>query len=321
MSAFPPLAVQPVVLGTMTFGDTTEPTEVARIVDAALAAGVTWFDTANVYAGGRSEEILRDLLRGHDDVVVATKCGMPAADVEGEQALLSPSAVRTAVEGSLRRLGRDHVELLYLHRPDRATPIDETLTAVAELVREGKVGALGVSNYAAWQIGELVRAAEAVGAPRPLVSQQMYNMVARRLDEEYAEYSATTGLATIVYNPLAGGLLTGRYDFDTSPVSGRFATAANAATYRERYWDPRLFDAVRRLREVAADAGMPLPEMALRWALGRPVCSSVLIGASRVDQLEANLHAISRGPLAPDLMLAIDEVGHDLRGPMPAYNR
>ncbi|GAA5165814.1 aldo/keto reductase [Ornithinimicrobium tianjinense] len=321
MSASPPLVVPPVALGTMTFGDLTEPAEAARIVDVALTAGVTWFDTANVYAGGRSEEILRDLLRGRDDVVVATKCGMPAADVEGEQALLSPSAVRTAVEGSLRRLGRDHVELLYLHRPDRATPIEETLSAVAELVREGKVGALGVSNYAAWQIGELVRAAEEVGAPRPLVSQQMYNMVARRLDEEYAEYAATTGLATIVYNPLAGGLLTGRYDVDTLPGSGRFATAANAATYRERYWDPRLFDAVRRLSAVAADAGMPLLEMALRWALGRPVCTSVLVGASRADQLEANLRAISRGPLGPDLMRAIDEVGQDLRGPMPAYNR
>lgn len=321
MSAFPPLAVQPVVLGTMTFGDTTEPAEAARIVDVALAAGVTWFDTANVYAGGRSEEILRDLLRGHDDVVLATKCGMPAADVEGEQALLSPSAVRTAVEGSLRRLGRDHVELLYLHRPDRATPIEETLTAVAELVREGKVGGLGVSNYAAWQIGELVHTAEKVGAPRPLVSQQMYNMVARRLDEEYAEYAATTGLATIVYNPLAGGLLTGRYDVGTSPQSGRFATAANAATYRERYWDPRLFDAVRRLDAVAADAGLPLLELALRWALGRPVCTSVLLGASRADQLEANLRALSRGPLAPDLMQAVDDVGQDLRGPMPAYNR
>lgn len=321
MDAVTLAAVPPLVLGTMTFGDTTDAREAARVFDHALSTGITWIDTANAYAAGRTEEILAGLLRGHDDLVLATKAGMPNPDVDGDHGLLSPRALRASLEGSLRRLGREHVEILYLHRPDRDTPLRQTLEAVAELVSEGKVGALGVSNYAAWQIGDLVRVADEVGAPRPLVSQQMYNMVARRLDEEYTEYAATAGLETVIYNPLAGGLLTGRYDFGTPAESGRFATANVAKSYRDRYWDARLFQAVHRLETIASSAGMPLLEMALRWTVSRPVTNSVLLGASRLEQLHANLEAIRKGPLEPDLMKDIDAIGADLRGPMPAYNR
>jgi aryl-alcohol dehydrogenase-like predicted oxidoreductase len=146
-------------------------------------------------------------------------------------------------------------------------------------------------------------------------------MLARRLDEEYAEYAATSGLATMVYTPLAGGLLTGRHTFDAPAGHGRFGDASNAQLYRERYWDQRLFQAVDRLTGIASTAGVPLAELALRWTISRPVTRSVLLGASRVDQFTANVAALGNGPLDADVLAAIDEVGADLRGPMPAYNR
>ncbi|WP_235215377.1 aldo/keto reductase [Phaeacidiphilus oryzae] len=317
-----PVPLSRLVLGTMTFGDTVDRAGCATMLDASLDAGLTAVDTANGYAGGESERILGELLRTRrDQVLLATKAGIPHPD-QGDHPPLSPAGIRAALEGSLRRLGTDRVELFYLHRPDRSTPIEETLRTVAELVAEGKVLALGVSNYAAWQIGELVRTADALGAPRPVVAQQMHNLLARRLEEEYVEYAATTGLHTMVYNPLGGGLLTGRHRFDRAPGGGgRFSDSRVAAMYRERYWDRRLFEAVDRLSAIAADAGIPLAELALRWLLDRPSTDSLLLGVSRPEQLRENLAAAAAGPLPAEVTKACDEVGADLRGPMPAYNR
>ncbi|GAA0527492.1 aldo/keto reductase [Saccharopolyspora thermophila] len=316
-----PVPMSRLVLGTMTFGDTVDEAGAARILDAALDAGITGVDTANAYAGGATEEILARLLRDRRDrVVLATKAGMPHPDA-GEHPLLSARGMRAALEGSLRRLGVDHVDLFYLHQPDRSTPIAETLTAVAELAAEGKIRALGVSNYAAWQISEITHVAAEVGAPRPVVAQQLYNLLARRVEEEYLEYARTTGLSTMVYNPLGGGLLTGRHSFEQDPGPGRFGDSRLAAMYRQRYWDERLFQAVGQLTGIARDAGIPLAELSLRWLLGRDGVDSLLLGGSRVEHLEANIAAAGRGPLPADVVAACDEVGARLRGPMPAYNR
>ncbi|GAA2870710.1 aldo/keto reductase [Nonomuraea rubra] len=301
------------VLGTMTFGDTVDPATAARMLDLALDAGVTGVDTANGYAGGAAEEILGTLLRGRRDrVVLATKAGIPHPDAAGH-APLSPAGLRLALEGSLRRLGTDHVDLFYLHQPDRATPLESTLATVAELMAEGKIGELGVSNYAAWQIAGM--------SPRPVVAQQLYNLLARRVEDEYAEFAVTSGLRTMVYNPLGGGLLTGRHRFDQTPATGRFGDSRLAAMYRERYWDAELFKAVEALGSIALEAGLPLPELSLRWLLGRPMVSAVLLGASSPAQLRANLAALAAGPLPAEVAAACDTVGDALRGPMPAYNR
>ncbi|WP_157154993.1 aldo/keto reductase [Diaminobutyricimonas sp. LJ205] len=312
--------VPPIVLGTMTFGDTVDRATAAEIVDAALEKGVRWFDTANSYSDGASEEMLGGILGARDDVIVATKVGQPQSSV-GEDRLLSREKVRRSVEASLRRLGRDHVDVLYLHKPDRSTPITETLDEVAALASEGKVRQLGISNHAAWQIAAVRSVAAEVGAPPVAVSQQLYNAVARRLEEEYQEYAVTTGLPTVIYNPLAGGLLTGRYHATTDAAQGRFGDARNAKEYRARYWNERFFSAVTTLAQVADDAGMPLPELALRWTIGRPAVQGVLIGGSRVTHVEENISALLRGPLPADVSAAADEVGAELRGPMPAYNR
>ncbi|MGI5424006.1 aldo/keto reductase [Streptomyces sp. CA-179760] len=309
------------VLGTMTFGDTVDRTTAASMLDAALDAGITGVDTANGYAGGDSERLLGELLPGRRErVVLATKAGIAHPD-QGDHAPLSPAGLRAALEGSLKRLGTDHVDLFYLHQPDRATPPAETLATVAEFVREGKVGALGVSNHAAWQIAELSRTAEEVGAPRPVIAQQLHNLLARRIEEEYVEYAAVSGLRTVVYNPLGGGLLTGRHTFEQAPDRGRFGDSKLAAMYRQRYWDEDLFRAVTDLTRIASDAGLALTDLALRWLLERPSTDALLLGGSKAEHLLANITAAAAGPLPADVTAACDEVGARLRGPMPAYNR
>jgi aryl-alcohol dehydrogenase-like predicted oxidoreductase len=172
---------------------------------------------------------------------------------------------------------------------------------VAELAAEGKICALGVSNFAAWQIADVIHVAREVGAPRPVVAQQLYNLVARRVEEEYLEFAATHQVHTMVYNPLGGGLLTGKHSFDAKPSEGRFGDSKLAAMYTQRYWDKQLFEAINELSLIAQELGISLAELSLRWLAYRNGVGSMLLGGSKVEQLHA--------------------VGAGLRGPMPAYNR
>ncbi|WP_116952495.1 aldo/keto reductase [Jiangella endophytica] len=305
----------------MTFGDTVDRNTAAGLLDLARDAGVTEIDTANGYAGGATEEMLGDLLAQRPGLfTVATKAGIPHPDA-GDAPPLSPRALRASLEGSLRRLRLDHVDLFYLHQPDPATPLADTVAEVAALAADGLIGRVGVSNYAAWQIAELRGLFAAAGLPGPVVAQQLYNLVARRIDDEYVGFALASGIETMVYNPLGGGLLSGRYTFETAPDEGRFATSRLSPMYRERYWDPRMFEAVGALSAIAADTGVALPELALRWLASRPVVGSVLLGASKPGHLTANLAALARGPLPADIVERCDDVGRRLRGPMPAYNR
>jgi aryl-alcohol dehydrogenase-like predicted oxidoreductase len=311
----------PLILGTMTFGDTVDFDSAAAMLDTALDAGITHIDTANGYAGGESERMLARLLDGRRDrVTLATKAGMPHPDA-GEHSPLSAAGLRASVEGSLSRLGTDRVDLFYLHQPDRAASLAETLGTVAELVAEGKIGALGVSNYAAWQIAEVNHTADDVGAPRPVAAQQLYNLLARRIEEEYAEFAAITGLTTVVYNPLGGGLLTGRHSFDSDPAEGRFGNSRLASMYKQRYWNAAIFEAVQQLSVVADKAAIPLTELALRWLVSKPAAGPILLGSSKVEHLRSNIAAVAKGPLDDELVEACDDVGAALRGPMPNYNR
>ncbi|AOS61029.1 aldo/keto reductase [Actinoalloteichus hymeniacidonis] len=309
------------VLGTMTFADTVSAADAERMLDTALDAGIVDVDTANGYAKGTTETLLAPLIAPRRDRIrLATKAGMPHPDA-GENSPLSPAGLRASVDGSLRRLGVDHIDLFYLHQPDGAATFEDTMSTVRELVEAGKIRQLGVSNFAAWQIVELNRVADQVGAPRPVVAQQLYNLLARRIDEEYAAMAAATGLETMVYNPLGGGLLTGRHRFESEPGSGRFGDSVLAGMYKQRYWDAQLFEAIDALAEIAARAEVPLTELALRWLASRPVVDAVLLGASRIEHLTANIEALGKGPLPAELVAACDEVGARLRGPMPAYNR
>lgn len=315
------LPISQLVLGTMTFGDTVNAADAAVMVDTALDAGITVIDTANGYAGGASEEILAPLLsRRRAAVVLASKAGIPHPDA-GEHSPLSAEGLRLAVEGSLRRLGAERMDLLYLHQPDRQAPLEETLATVGRLTAEGKVGALGVSNFAAWQISELNRVADAVGTARPVVAQQLYNLLATRIEDEYLEFAQQSDLLTMVYNPLGGGLLTGKHTFTEAPTEGRFGSSRLAAMYKQRYWDERLFAAISELGQIADAAQIPLVELSFRWLLSKPGVGAVLLGGSKVAQLRDNLEAAARGPLPADVVEACDNISGALRGPMPKYNR
>lgn len=313
------VTVPRLVCGTMTFGEQTSPEVAAAMVDRCRAAGVTMFDTANAYADGRSEEILGDLLAPvRDEVSIATKVFNPMGEGPDDRGL-HPAAVRKAIDGSLRRLRTDHVELYYLHQPDWSVPLDETLGAMADLVDEGKVGAIGVSNHASWQIAELRHLATINGWPLVTVSQQQYNLLSRRIEEEYTAYAAHAELLDVVYNPLAGGLLTGKFRGGGDPEPGSRFTRQQ---YRDRYWNRAQFAAVDRLAQIAAEAGLSLLELSFRWLWSQPVVDAILLGASRLEHLEANLEAASdTTPLDAPTLARCDEVWADLRGPAPAYNR
>jgi aryl-alcohol dehydrogenase-like predicted oxidoreductase len=314
------LTIGPFVLGTMTFGTQLDEKGAEQAVHRSREAGVTMFDSANSYGGGRSEELLgRIVAPFRDEVQLVTKVGSYRSVDDPDAPRLDRASLLRECDGSLTRLGTDHIDLYYLHMPDPRTPIEESLAACQELVDAGKVRHLGVSNHAAWQLTEAAYLAEHRGWPRVRVSQPMYNLLARRLEEEYTACTEHLGIANLVYNPLAGGLLTGKHRRDAEPEEGtRFA---RRAAYVDRYWNEAQFDAVDRLGRVADEAGMTLIELSLRWLLGRDAVTGVIVGVSSIDHLDTNLAAADGPPLDASTLEAIDEVWDTLRGPAPAYNR
>lgn len=309
----------PLVLGTMTFGDTVDEAAAHEVIEAAIAAGITGIDTANGYAKSVTESLISPLVKKHrESIVLATKAGMPHADA-GDHSPLSAAGLRASVEGSLRRLDVDSMDLFYLHQPDRAAALSETLETVAALHAEGKIKALGISNYAAWQAVDLIHAADAAGAPRPVVAQNVYSVLARRVEDEWLECGATHGIATMAYNPLAGGLLARRPS--TEGTGERFSGSVLAQMYSQRYINDTVLSAVEAFSAVADEAGISAAEMALRWVAGAEGISSLLLGASRVTQLEKNIASVAKGRLSEDVLNAIDEATAAVRGSQPNYNR
>lgn len=313
------LTISRVVYGAMTFGGQVGEADAAAMVQRCRDAGITMFDTSNNYNGGRSEEILGRIVKPfRDEVTISTKAGSHVDQSDRSVAGLTRQAIHAAVDGSLRRLGTDHIDVYYLHRPDWNTPVEETLEALDDLVRAGKIRHAAQSNYAAWQITELIYLARQHGWPELRVSQPQYNLLSRRVEAEYAACSRRLELLNVVYNPLAGGLLTGKHQLTDTPTAG---TRFDKAMYRDRYWNAAQFAAVERLRVVAADAGLTLIELSFRWLLGRALTGAMLLGASSLEQLDANLAAIDDRPLDPATLDACDDVWADLAGAAPDYNR
>lgn len=313
------LRVSRLSLGTMTFGGQTDEAVAARMVDRALDAGINFLDTANAYNQGRSEEFLGRILRGRrEKIILGTKVFNRMGDAADDRGL-SRAAMLKAIEASLKRLQTDWVDLYYLHQPDWETPIEETLETMEELVRAGKVRYPAVSNYAAWQVCEILCLCEKRGWKPSRISQPMYNLLARGIEEEYLAFSKRFGVAIIPYNPLAGGLLTGKHRRAQGPISGtRFD---GNRMYLDRYWHDDYFAAVEDLEVIAREAGLTLVELASRWLLSQPVVGSVILGASRVEQLDENLKACEGGPLDEATLKRCDDVWRRLRGITPKYNR
>jgi 1-deoxyxylulose-5-phosphate synthase len=299
----------------MTFGSQVDQAEAERIVDLCLASGVNFLDTANVYNKGESERILGRCLRGRRDrFVLASKVRGSMGAYEG----LSRAAILKAVDESLERLGTDYLDLYYLHHPDGGVPIEESLEAMEQLVKAGKIRFPALSNYASWQVTEALWIAKERGYTPATVTQPMYNLLARGLEAEYLPMCERFGIFTCVYNPLAGGLLTGKQSHERPLPGTRFD--ANRM-YLDRYWHTAQFDAVDRLHSAAKAHGRTLLSVALNWIYCHTPASCVILGASRLDQLQQNLAALDDGPLPEDLLRTCDAVWADLRGVTPKYNR
>lgn len=232
---------------------------------------------------------------------------------------LSRAAIHKAINASLQRLGADYLDLYYLHQPDWDTPIEDTLSTMDELVRAGKVRYPAVSNYAAWQVGEVLWICEKRGYKPPCISRPKYNLIARGIEEEFLPFCKRFGISVVPYNPLAGGLLTGKQRKQDGPITGtRFD---GNQLYLNRYWHDDYFAAVEDLRIIARDAGKTLVELALQWMLAQPQVDSIILGASRLEQLDENLRACEGGTLDGDTVARCDAVWKRLRGVTPKYNR
>jgi aryl-alcohol dehydrogenase-like predicted oxidoreductase len=312
------LRVSRLCYGNMTFGGQTGEAEAARILDRVLDAGINFIDTANVYNKGAAEEMLGRLLGPRrKDIVLASKVRGsmgPGPDESG----LSRLAMLRAIDDSLRRLRTDYLDLYYLHQPDYNTPIEETLETMEMIVRSGKVRFPAISNYAAWQVAQTRAIAEASGYRPMHAAQMMLNLVARGLEQEFIPFARTYDVALIVYNPLAGGMLTGKQKCDAPLEGTRFD---KNQMYLDRYWHPAFFDAVDQLIEVARDAGRTLISLSLNWLLHHTATASIILGASRLEQLDQNLAACDEGPLAAETVERCEAVWSQLRGVTPKYNR
>jgi aryl-alcohol dehydrogenase-like predicted oxidoreductase len=275
----------------MNFGKRTPEAEARRIIDIALERGVTLLDTANAYVDGESERIVGRAVRGRRErVEIATKVGFGRRN--GKPEGLARALVLAALDESLGRLGTDYVDVYYLHAPDRTTPIEETLDAIAELVARGKVRRWGVSNYASWEILEMMHLADARKMPRPAIAQQLYNLLIRQLDVEYFMFARKYGVHTTAYNPLAGGLLAGKHTLEAASQKGsRFESNK---LYQGRYWSRVMFDHVEALKEIASGAQLSLVELAYAWVLGRPGVDSIIVGPGSVEHLEAAFTASTK---------------------------
>ena len=313
------LMVSRASFGTMPFGSQADQATSTRMVDQCLDAGINFFDTANMYNLGRAESVLGQALGARrSKVILASKVRYKMGEAPDESGL-SRAAIRKALEASLKRLATDYLDLYYLHWPDYDIPIEETLAALDELIRAGKVRYAAVSNYAAWQVCEILWMCEKKGLTAPQVSQPMYNVLARGIEEEYLAFCKRFGISVIAYNPLAGGLLTGKQRSDAGPIEGtRFD---KNALYLGRYWHDDYFAAVEELQSVAREAGRSLVELALQWLLSQEQVDSVILGASRPEQLAENLRACEGGRLDTAVLARCHEVWKRLRGVTPKYNR
>src|SRR3954452_18715173 len=255
-----------IVVGTMNFGKRTPEEEARRIVDRAFDRGVPIFDTANAYNDGESEKILGRAPHGRrKESPPANKEG--AGVRKGASEGLAPGRVRDACDESLSRLGVEQIDLYYLHKPDLKVPIDQTVGAVHDLLRAGKIANWGVSNFASWQIVEIEGLCDRAGMARPAVSQVIYNVLVRQLDVEYWAFTRQHPIHTTVYNPLAGGLLAGRALRAEPPKGSRFD---GNKMYQRRYLSDRFFELVEAYSGLAREAGLTPVQLAYGWLATRP---------------------------------------------------
>ena len=286
-------------LGTNQFGGTCDQATVTAIIDRALGLGVNFIDSAESYAGGKSEETLGVALKGRwSEVVLATKTGAPGGPQAGDAGgRLTRRRIAARVEESLRRLGTDCIDVYYFHFPDETTPLEESLRAMDDLVRAGKIRYPACSNYPAWRVAEMMAICDRRGYAPPVASQLAYSLLDRGAEKEMLPVCEHFGLSFIPYSPLAGGFLTGKYRRGVAPAADtRFGRNARGG---QRWLTDTSFDALERLQPLAAQHGRPMGDLAIAWLLSRPVVSSVIAGAVTPEQVEEHVRA-AEWVLSPD---------------------
>jgi aryl-alcohol dehydrogenase-like predicted oxidoreductase len=283
------LKVSEICLGTMTFGHGTDQAEADRIVDLAFAAGVNFFDTANAYGGGQSEVILGKALKGRrQEAVICTKVFNPMGSGPNDSGMSRVHILR-AIEESLTRLQTDYVDLYYIHHVDTQTPLEEMLRAFDDLVHQGKVRYIACSNYEAWRLMEALWISDSKNLARFECYQPQYSLVVRDIEEEIIPVCQVKGLGVVVWSPLAGGFLTGKYKPGQRTVAG--ARSDEGWAYPERYFAANADETLSVLLEVANELGRSPAQVAVRWVLEQPAITSAIIGARTVEQARDNLMA------------------------------
>ncbi len=312
------LKVSRLALGTMTFGTQTSEDDSRRIMDKAADAGITFFDTADVYPHGKAspgltEEIIGRWLKGRrQGTVIATK-GFGVMGPNPWDQGNSRKHLLDAIDASLKRLQTDHVDLYQLHHYDPATPLDETLEALDTIVKSGRARYVGACNFLAYRLAQALGRSDVNRLVRIVSVQPRYNLLFREVERELFPLCAEEGIGVTPYNPLAGGLLTGKQKKDAAVAGSRFALKTTAGEqYRERYWKDREFETVDRFVALAAEAGVAPATLALSWVLANPVITAPLIGASRPEQLDDSIAAASY-KLEPALKEKLDALTVEYR--------
>jgi len=303
----------------MTFGLQCDEDTSRAILDRAAEGGITFLDTADAYplggdvtTTGRTEEILGRWLKGkRQDFILATKCFGNVGPNRWDRGN-SRKHILDAVDASLERLGTDYIDLYQLHGYDPNTPVDETLRALEDVVRSGRARYIGVSNWLAYQLARANGKAEVLGVTRFDSVQPRYNLLFREFEREMFPLCREEGIGVIPYNPLAGGLLTGKHSPDSALEGTRFDLGTAGPRYRDRYWHEREFETVEDIRLVADEAGLPLTQMAIAWVLANPAITAPIIGASRPEQLHDSIQATVE-PLAADVKQRLDDITEEYR--------
>ncbi|TAJ31730.1 aldo/keto reductase [Bosea sp. (in: a-proteobacteria)] len=322
------LRVPALSFGTGTFGGRgplfsawgqSDAREARRLIDICLEAGVTLFDTADVYSNGASEEILGEALRGRrGDVLISTKTGLPMGDGPQDWGVSRARLIR-GVEAALKRLGTDHLDLLQLHAFDASTPVEELMGTLDGLIAQGKLRYAGVSNYPGWQLMKAQAVADRHGWPRFVAHQVYYSLIGRAYEDELMPLGLDQGIGALVWSPLGWGRLTGRIGRDRPiPAGSRLHETEQFAPPVETQHLYRVIDAIET---VAAETGRTVPQIALNWLLRRPTVSSVIIGARNEEQLRQNLEAVGWS-LTPEQVAALDAASEVLpRYPHTPYRQ
>ena len=311
------LKVSAICLGTMTYGSQVTEQDSINLIEHAMAAGVNFFDTADAYIQGKSEEVVGKALRKvRESVVLATKVAHKSGTAVTDSGL-SRKHLMKGIEDSLRRLGTDYVDIYYMHFPDNDTPIEETLRALDDMVHQGKARYIACSNFHAWELCKALWVSDQRNLARFDCIQSPYNLLTRDIEYELLPLCASEGVGVTVYNPLAAGMLTGKYDPNKPPTPGsRFLEKG----YHDRYWSETNFKAISDIDKIAGQNSRSMAQFALAWILNNPTITAAICSATSIKQLDENLGAVEVKLTAEELN-ACDDVWRELRPPRFFYGR